>query len=154
MLDEDGVDFLGMRLAVVLIAAALLLSLAAVYVNDYTDRASRERARQEAGRIVSLAQAEYASGCPGTGSTASISVAVPSSVRRMAFGITGNGTDNARMYFIEFQDGNVEAHIADCRFTPFTLYPGDHRLELETITNGGTHAVALREEEHNGRSGD
>jgi len=141
MLDEDGVDFLGMRLAVVLIAAALLLSLAAVYVNDYTDRASRERARQEAGRIVSLAQAEYASGCPGTGSTASISVAVPSSVRRMVF-----GTDmDSRAYFIEFSDGTLETYAAGCRFSPLILYPGDYRLDLETVEDNGTYEVTLRE---------
>ncbi len=140
MLDDDGVDFLGMRLAVVLIAAALLLSLAAVYVNDYTDRASRERARQEAGRIASLARAEYASGCPGTGSTASITVAIPPGVRRMAF-----GTDDARIYSIEFQDGTREEHATDCRFSPVTLYPGYHRLELETVADDGGYAISLRE---------
>jgi hypothetical protein len=138
MLDDDGVDFLGMRLAVVLISAALLLSLAAVYVNDYTDRASRERARQEAGRIASLAQAEYASGCPG--SKASMAVTIPRSVRRMAF-----GTDDARTYFIEFQDGSREAHAAECRFSPATLYPGYHRLELEAVAGDGGYAVSLRE---------
>jgi type II secretory pathway pseudopilin PulG len=140
MLDDDGVDFLGMRLAVVLIAAALLLSLAAVYVNDCTDRASRERARQEAGRIASLAQAEYASGCPGTGSTASMAVTIPRSVRRVAF-----GTDDARTYFIEFQDGSREVHAAECRFSPATLYPGYHRLELEAAAGDGGYAVSLRE---------
>jgi len=140
MLDEDCVDFLGMRLAVVLIAAALLLSMAAIYVNDFTDRASRERARQEAGRIASLARAEYASGCPGTGSTAPISVNIPDSIRRMAF-----GTDDARTYFIEFSDGALETYAADCRFSPATLYPGNHRLELEAVADDGGYAISLRE---------
>jgi hypothetical protein len=139
MLDEDGVDFLGMRLAVVLVAAALLLSLAAVCVNDYTDRASRERARQEAERIASLARAEYTSGCPGTGSTAPITVDIPESVRRVAF-----GTEGARTYFIEFSDGTIEAYVADCRFSPATLYPGNHRLELEAVADDGGYAISLR----------
>jgi len=138
MLDNDGVDFLGMRLAVVLIAAALLLALAAVYVKDFTDGASKERARREAGRIAALAGAEYASRCPGD--TAAISVAIPDTVRRMAF-----GGDDARAYSIEFRDGAREAHVADCRFSPATLYPGYHRLELETVAGDGGCSISLRE---------
>ncbi len=138
MLDDDGADFLGMRLAVVLIVAALLLSLAAAYVYDNTERASRERARQEAGRIASLAAAEYASGSPG--SIAAISVTIPDSVRRVAFGI-----DDPRTYFIEFRDGSREVQAANCRFSPATLYPGYHRLELEVAGADGDHMIMLRE---------
>ena len=138
MLDDDGVDFLGMRLAVVLIAAALLLSLAAACVNDYVDKVSRDRARQEAGRIASLAQAEYASS--GTGSVASITVAIPDCVRRMAF-----GTDDPRLYAIEYRDGARETYAAACRFYPATLYPGNHRLDLETVADGRAYFIELRE---------
>ncbi len=135
MLDDDGVDFLGMRLAVVLIAAALLLSLAAVYVNDHMDREARERMRQEALRIVAISEAEYASGAPG--STAPISVSIPGRVRRVAF--------SGRTCSIEFQDGSREVHAADCRFSPATLYPGCYRLEAEVVDDGGGYSVLLRE---------
>ncbi len=135
MLDDDGVDFLGVRLAVVLIAAALLLSLAAVYVNDYAGREARDRARQEAFRIASVAEAGYASGAPG--STAPISIIVPNAVKHMAFaGYT---------YTIEFQDGSREAYVANCLFSNATLYPGYHRLEAEVIANDGVYSISLRE---------
>ena len=135
MLDEDGVDFLGMRLAVVLVAAALLIALAAVYVNDHIDKASKERARQEARRIASIAGSEYASGAPG--STAPVSVSIPDSVRRMAF--------IGRAYSIEFRDGSKEVYTAECRFSPAELYPGYHLLELETVAGDGGYAISLRE---------
>lgn len=135
MLDDDGVDFLGMRLAVVLIAASLLLSLAAVYVNDYADREARERARHEALRIASISEAEYASGAPG--STAPISVSIPGRVRCMSFA--------GSTYSIEFPDGSREVHTTGCRFSPATLYPGHHRLEAEVVMDGTGCSVSLRE---------
>jgi hypothetical protein len=135
MLDDDGVDFLGMRLAVVLITAALLLSLAAVYVNDLTGREARERARQEAFRIAAFAEAEYAAGAPG--STAPVSVSLPNAVRYVAF--------VNRTFTIEFQDGSREVYTADCRFSPATLYPGYHRLGVELVANGGVSSISLRE---------
>jgi type II secretory pathway pseudopilin PulG len=145
MQDEYGVDFLGMRLAVVLIAASLLVSMAAVYVNDFVDKASRDRARQEAGRIADLAQSEYATGCPGSGSTASITVSIPNSVRRVAFGASNNNSSCARAYIIEFSDGTLETHVADCIFSPATLYPGDRRLELKAAEDNGSYAISIME---------
>ena len=86
MLDEEGVDFLAMRTVVVLIAAALLISAAAVFVEGYMDNMSRDRARQIAGQIAALARAEYVMGCPGTGSGTTLTVTVPGCVRSMVFG--------------------------------------------------------------------
>jgi len=132
MLDEKGADFLGMRLVVVLTAAFLLLSVASDYVEAYVEGSSRDQARREAERIVSLSDAEFASGIPG--SSAAIWVNVPRCVRRIDF--AGNA------YTIEFDDGRSESHVAGCPFAPSTLYPGERRLAL-TIINNGTYAVSM-----------
>ncbi len=132
MLDEKGVDFLGMRLIVVLIAAALLLAAASVYLEGYVDRSSRDQARREASRIAGLAVAEYAAGSPG--SAAPVSVAIPCCVKRITF--AGNA------YSIEFADGSNETHISSCPFLPATLYPGEYGLYLKIVDNG-TYAVSL-----------
>lgn len=132
MLDERGVDFLGMRLIVVLIATALLLSFSAVYVEGYVDWSSREQARQEASRISGLARAEYAAGGPGSG--VSISVTIPGCVKRICF--------DGNLCSIEFADGSLETRFPGCPFLPATLYPGTYRLDLTVIDNG-TYAVLL-----------
>lgn len=132
MPDEKGVDFLGMRLIVVLIAAALLVSAASVYVEGYVDRSSRDQVRREASRITSLAGAEYAAGTPG--SAAPISVTIPGCVKCITF--AGNA------YSIEFADGSNETHISGCPFLPARLYPGEYSLELK-IVDDGTYAVSM-----------
>ncbi len=132
MLDEEGAEFLGMRLVVVLMAAFLLLSVASAYVEAYVEGTSRDQARREASRIESTAAAEFAAGIPG--SAALMSVTVPGCVRRIDF--TGN------IYTIEFDDGSREVHAAGCPFVPATLYPGEHRLELK-IVNNGAYAVSM-----------
>ena len=138
MIDEDGVDFLGMRLAITLVATALLIGVASACVDNFMDGASRAKTREEAGRIASLAEAEYASGCPGNDGGVPISVTIPRIARYVAFG--GQGT-----YLIEFSDGSLETYAADCRFSPATLYPGEHRLILETANDNGTYLVKLTE---------
>lgn len=158
MMDENGVDFLNMRLVVVLIAAALLLSVAAAGVKQYLDWSSRDRARQETGRIAALARAEYFAGCPGSGSREPLAVTVPACVRRIVFGrAPGDGTENrnTRAYFIEFTDGDIDTFVSDCPFgygdgasggfrdAGVALYPGEYALELETTDDGGTYAVAI-----------
>lgn len=132
MMDERGADFLGMRLTVVLVAAALLLAFAAAYVDAFADRASRERARQEASRIAGLARAEYAAGGPDSGT--SIQVAIPRCVKRLAF--------DGSAYTIEFEDGSMETRPAGCPFIAAALYPGTYRLDIAVIDNG-THAIRL-----------
>jgi hypothetical protein len=139
MLEDEGVDFLGMRLIIVLIAAALLVSLGAAIVNDRIENASREKARQECARIAFMAETEYATGCPGD-SGVPILVYLPGNIRQAAF-----GTEYPRAYRIEFLDGTVEAYTAECRFSPAVLYKGEHRLEIYTVSINGSYAVGLRE---------
>ena len=137
MFDENGVDFMGMWLVVVLIAAAMLLSAAAIYVEGYVDRSCRDQARHAATRIESLAYAEYAA--EGPGSAAPISVDIPGCVKRMSF--AGNA------YSIEFTDGSNETYGSSCPFSPAALYPGDYDLNIR-VTDNGTYAITLEAEQH------
>jgi hypothetical protein len=137
MQDEHGVDFLGMRLAIVLAAAALLIAIAGIYAERQAHEASKDEARLEAGRIAAMASAEYSSGCPG--SVSALSVHIPSSVRRVSYGL-----EDAGAYTIEFADGTNETYTAACRFLPAVLYPGRHTLELELLKNG-EYAIGVTE---------
>jgi hypothetical protein len=139
MMDERGVDFLGMKLVVVLVLAALLLSIAAVYVSDYVDKASRDMAGREASRIASIAEAEYASGAPG--SAAAMAVSIPAGIRRIGF-----GENDPAAYSIEFDDGSAEVHVAGCRFSPAALYPGKYRINARLVESGGSYSISLEEE--------
>ena len=132
MRDEAGVDFLGMRLIVVLIVAALLISAAATYVEIYGDRYSRDLARRESARIANLACAEYAAAGPG--SDTRICVSIPRCVKRLSFA--------GGAYSIEFIDGVNETYASSCTFSPAVVYPGDQCLEIG-ITSDGSHAVSL-----------
>jgi hypothetical protein len=158
MLDEEGVDFLAMRMVVVLIAAALLISATAVYVEGYLDNMSRDRARQAAGQIAALARAEYVIGCPGAGSRATLAVTVPGCVRSIVFGRSPEdvpGNRDGRAYYIEFQNGMEETKISDVPFaygdpgsdaardSCVVLYPGGHSLQLEPVAINGTYAIAI-----------
>lgn len=132
MLDDKGADFLGMRLVVVLMAAFLLLSVAAAYVEGFVEWSSRDQARREASRIAGLAASEFAAGMPG--SCATIPVAIPGCVERIDF--AGN------VYTIDFADGSSEVHATGCPFVPVALCPGERTLELTIIYNG-TYAVSM-----------
>jgi hypothetical protein len=158
MLDEEGVDFLAMRMVVVLIVAALLISAATIYVKGYLDNMSRDRARLTAGQIAALARAEYVIGCPGVGSRAALAVTVPGCVRNIVFGGSPEdvpGNRDSRAYYIEFQNGMEETKISDVPFaygdpgsgavrdSCVVLYPGDHSLQLEPVSINGTYAIAV-----------
>jgi len=155
MLDEKGVDFLTMRTAVVLLAAALLISASAVFVKGYEDNLSRDRARQAADSIAAFARTEYAMGCPGTGSSTGVFATIPGCVKRMVFGRAPEGERNNRAYFIEFLNGMVESRVSEVPFTygdtasghsidaGVALFPGEYALELMTLPANDTYTVAV-----------
>ena len=158
MLDEEGVDFLAMRTVVVLIAAALLISAAAIFVKGYTDNMLRDSARGTASHIAAMARAEYISGCPGTGSRTAVPVTVPRCVRDIVFGRSPDdlpGDRDDHVYFIEFQDGMIETKRSEVPFaygdpssgnasdSGISFYPGEYSLELEVMSFNGSYAVAI-----------
>jgi hypothetical protein len=154
---DKGADFLTMRIVVVLMIAAALIAMAAVYVDGYTAGFSMDRARQEAARIAEASRSEYVESCPDAGEGSAIDVTVPGSVRRIVFGGSINDTGverDARAYFIEYPDGSAGTYVSDARFAygndtdhtasdaPVALYPGDYSLRIRLLTvNGSVDAV-------------
>lgn len=160
MLDSEiGVDFLAMRTVVVLLVAAALIAMSAVYVNGYAAGFSRDKARQEVSRIAEACRAEYAESCPDANDGVSIDVAIPKCVRRVVFGGSPeNGSAikrDARVYFIEYADGSREISVPDTRFAygndtahmasddPVVIYPGRYSLNVKAESLNGSVVVAI-----------
>ena len=156
---EMGVDFLAMRTVVVLLIAAVLIAMSAVYVNGYAAAFSKDKARQEINRIAEASRAEYAESCPDTDDGISISVAIPQCVRRAVFGGSpGNGSmiqREASAYYVEYSDGSFETHVMNARLAygnetghmanddPAVLYPGSYLLNVKAETMNGSIVVAI-----------
>ena len=156
---EMGVDFLAMRTVIVLLIAAAVIFMSAVYVNGYAAGFSKDKARQEINRIAEASRAEYAESCPDTGDGASICVAIPQCVRRAVFGGSpGNGSMIRRethAYYIEYADGSIETHVLDARFAqgnetghmasddPVVLYPGSYILKVKAETMNSSVVAAI-----------
>lgn len=148
-------DFLTMRLVVVLTAAAALITLSTLYLNSFMAWFGEDRARQEANRVAELAREEYALGAPGSGST--LSVTFPGSIKRIVYGSAPGGdvAPASNVYFIEFRDGSVETYVADCRFAygnrstgaaydaPVTLYPGEYTLDIKVEKVNDTYYAVI-----------
>lgn len=160
MLDSEmGVDFLAIRTVVVLLVAAALIAMSAVYVNGYAAGFSRDKARQEVSRIAEACRAEYVESCPDAGDGVSIDAAIPQCVRRVVFGGSpGNGSAikrDSRVYFIEYADGSCETNVLDARLAygndtshmasddPVVLYPGRHSLNVKAESLNGSVVAAI-----------
>ena len=156
---EIGVDFLAMRTVVVLLIAAALIAMSAVYVNGYAAGFSKDKARQEINRIAEASRAEYAESCPDTGDGASIDVTIPQCIRRAVFGGSpGNGSmiqREAHVYYIEYADGSFETRALEANFAygndtdhkasddPVVLYPGSYLLHVKAETMNGSIVAAI-----------
>jgi len=156
---EMGVDFLAMRTVVVLLIAAALIAMSAVYVNGYAVGFSKDQARQEIDRIAEVSGAEYAESCPDTGDGVSIDVAIPRCVRRAVFGGTGENNSTVKrqacVYYIEYTDGSSETRVLDARLAygndtsqvardePVVLYPGRYSLNIKSETMNGSIFAAI-----------
>jgi hypothetical protein len=142
--NEDGTDFLPVRLATVLIIASLVLVSAAVYATEVGGQASKAAARDCASKIVAIAAAEYAESCPGQGSGALADVAVPGIVCRMTFGLepAGSPAEGTGTYSIRYVDGSDEIYLSgvplgsgsppSVRGGPLVLYPGRYSIRIRT----------------------
>ncbi len=84
--NDEGADFLPMRLTTVLIVASIVLAGMAIQANEIIGQWSKASARDCAFKIIAAAAAEYAEGCPGPGEGTLIAVTLPESVNRMTIG--------------------------------------------------------------------
>lgn len=164
--NEDGADFLPMRLTTVLIVTSLVLVSMAVQANEIIGQSSKAAARDCALKIIATAAAEYAEGCPGTGEGALIAVTLPESVNRMTIGPApaDSMADDADRAAADtgacslcYTDGSDELYLAgvplgngsppEGRGGPLVLGPGRYSIRINTEEVDGRLMALLHAEE-------
>jgi hypothetical protein len=150
--NDEGADFLPVKLAIVLIATTLVLTFTIPYPLALIDRSSTVTARAAAARIAATALAEYAEGCPGAGEGVRADVTIPANVRMIVFG----PEKQADSYTIYYRDGSSETYFAGAPLGaggpvpacggPLALYPGRYsvRIRIEAV-NGSLTALLYPE---------
>lgn len=156
--NDDGADFLPVKLATVLILATIILAFTTSYTLSLIERLSTVTVRTSAARIAATAQAEYAEGCPGAGDGVQTAVTVPGSIRMIVFGSVRTNTlaEWVGTYTIQYRDGSNETYFtgaplgaggpAPVRGGPVVLYPGQYsvRIGIEAV-NGNIMALIYPE---------
>jgi hypothetical protein len=150
--NEDGTDFLPMRLVAVLVIASLVLVSAMIYAMEVVGQSSKETARACASKIIAVAAAEYAESCPGSGDGAIVDVLVPANVYQMTFGATGGDgdcqTEETTACSIRYADGAGELHLAAVPLCSGGPGPGRGG---PLVLGPGRYSIRIRIEENNGR---
>ena len=160
--NDEGADFLPMRLIAVLIVAVLALAVAAIALTDAVGLSSKAAARACAARIVAMATSEYANSCPDRSDGARFEAYVPGCVCTMAFGLAAEvegstpSEDEHCLCRLQFADGCEETVLAGVplgaggplpgRGEPLVLYPGQYDIcvRAETV-NGSVMALIYAE---------
>jgi hypothetical protein len=159
MKNDDGTDFLPVKLATVLLVATIVLAFTIAHTQALFDRSSKVMARESAASIAATALAEYTEGLPGAGEGVRTDVTVPGNVRRIVFSSVpaNDAAEWAGTYTIQFQDGSNETYFAGAplgagdsamlRGGPVSLYPGHYsvRIRIEGV-NGIMMALIYPEE--------
>jgi len=157
--NDDGTDFLPMRLATVLVAASMAMILAATCVIELIDRSSTIEARACGARIAGMAMAEYADSCTDRSDCVLTGLTVPGNVRMIRFGTApGNGpvTRRTGMYTIQYSDGRNETYFTEALLGadgpgpecggPLVLYPGRYSIHISIRpVNGSMMALIYPE---------
>ncbi|HEY3274204.1 MAG TPA: hypothetical protein VGJ92_10605 [Methanocella sp.] len=155
--NEDGADFLPMRLVTVLVVASLVLVSAAVYAMEAVRQSSKEAARSCMSTIIAVAETEYTESSPGLGDGAIVDVLVPANVCNMTFGATGADEDSqiecSTACSILYADGTEERYLAGmplCPGSPGTgkggplvLCPGRYSISISTGEINGRPVVMI-----------
>jgi hypothetical protein len=157
--NEDGSDFLPMRLTTVLIVASLVLVGMAVQANEIVGQLSKAAAKDCALKIVAAAAAEYTDGCPVQGEGTIIAVTLPESVSRMTFGPVPaeNLAADTGACSLHYTDGSDEQFLAGVplgkggppeeRGGPLILSPGRYSIRISTENVDGRLMALLYVEE-------
>lgn len=159
---EKGVDFLSVRMAVVVIAAAMVTAAVSSYLGEAVVRDQASRARDGVIRVAELCRMEYVLSVPGEEAGASICLDIPCNVRRVVFGCSpgeaamGDGFDRYRgAYFIDYADGTSEIFVTDVSFAygdmktgaaldvPVIIYPGRAFLDVRVLPVNGTPMAVI-----------
>ena len=157
--NEDGADFLPMRLTTVLIVASIVLAGMAIQANEIIGQSSKSAARDCALKIIAAAAAEYTEGCPGPGEGTLIAVTLPESVNRMTIGpAPADGTTaDTGTCSLHYTDGSDELYLAgvplgngsppEGRGGPLVLGPGRYSIRINTEEVDGRLMALLHAEE-------
>jgi hypothetical protein len=144
--NEEGADFLPMRLVAVLVIASLVLISAAIYVTEVIGQSSKAAARACVSKIIAVAAAEYAESCPGTGDGAIVDALIPANVYRMTFG--AGPAEDTTACSIRYTDGTDELYRAAVPLCSGDPVPGRGG---PLVLSPGRYSVRIRTEEINGR---
>lgn len=149
--NDDGADFLPMKLTAVLVAASMAIVLAATYALALTDESSTTVARACAARIAETAAAEYADGCTDEEGHVLTGLTVPDSVRMITFGtvpVNGLVARPTGMYTIQYKDGSNETFFTEALLGsgspgpayggPLALYPGRYIICIRILSVNGS----------------
>ena len=159
---KKGVDFLSVRMVVVITAAAILMVAASSYIGNVVAVEQASHARDGVVRFAGLCRMEYALSASKGDSGILTSFDVPRCVRRIVFGCSpgeasrGDGFDRYRgAYFIEYVDGSIEIYVTDVNFAygdietgtaldiPVCIYPGRANLDVRIMPVNGTHMAVI-----------
>lgn len=157
--NDNGADFLPMKLAVVLLAAFIVVTLAVTYTRVLIDESSVVAARSCASKVAGLAAAEYADSCSDTGAGILTGISVPGSVRMITFGTAepnGMIMDRIGTYTIQYKDGSNETYFTGAPLgadstgpecgRPLALYPGRYSVHISIRpVNGSMMALIYPE---------
>lgn len=157
--NDDGTDFLPMRLVTVLVIASMTMVLVATCIMELIDRSSTIEARACGARIASVAVTEYADGCAGRSDTVLTGLTVPGNVRMIIFGtapVSGPVTRRTGTYTIHYSDGRNETYFTDAPLGacgpgpeyggPLVLYPGRYAIQISIRrVNGSMMALIYPE---------
>jgi hypothetical protein len=157
--NEDGADFLPMRLTTVLIVASLVLAGMAVRANDIVGQWSKAAARDCALKIIAVAAAEYAESCPGQGEGTLVAITLPESVKRLTIGPApaDSAAADAGACSLHYTDGSDELYLAgvplgnggppEGRGEALVLGPGRYSIRIEAEEVNGRLMALLNVEE-------
>lgn len=154
--DDFGTDFLAAKIVIMLIVASLLSVILLSGLSDLLGAYSATTARAEAQKVSEFARLAYSTDCVDVADDRSISVSIPASVRRVAFGAIPCNETPARMdrsYYIEYADGSTETYVSEVPFAnyeasgpvdePVLIYPGDYVLKASPVSLNGSIKAGL-----------
>lgn len=157
--NDEGADFMPMKLAVVLVAAAIVVALAGISVLGLVDGISKTTARAGAAKIAATAACEYADSCADGSGVALSGITIPGNVRMITFGaMTGTDQDASRddMYNIQYDDGSTETYFTNVPLgadipgvgygKSLMIYPGRYTIHIRIGPVNGSQKALLRPE--------
>jgi hypothetical protein len=153
--DSRGVDFLGMRMVVILAVSALVMAFAFAGLEYFMGRQSHDRTMREVQSFTEMARLEYVTGCPGDAGREK-AIEVPGGATVVFGGVPGpDGPEREPCAcYVKFDDGHSETIITGVDFCrgenngsvsdmPCVLGSGSYDLTVKTMEASGSPVAAI-----------